>query len=105
MNLSKSKYCNAVQCNKLLWLDKYKKEEKEEIDNSFVFNNGTNVGELARGLFGKYVDIKYNKDLNKMIKDTNEALNKDKTIIAEASFVYNNCFCSVDILKKNKTKC
>ena len=26
VSLSKSKYCKAVQCNKILWLDKYKKE-------------------------------------------------------------------------------
>ena len=31
MNLSKSKYCNAVQCKKILWLNKYKSEVKEEI--------------------------------------------------------------------------
>ena len=26
MNLSKSKYCNGLQCKKMLWLDKYKSE-------------------------------------------------------------------------------
>ncbi len=30
MNLSKSIYCNAIQCKKILWLDKYCKEEKEQ---------------------------------------------------------------------------
>ena len=44
MNLSKSKYCKAVQCEKMLWLDKYKREVKEEIDNESVLENGTNVG-------------------------------------------------------------
>ena len=100
MNLSKSKYCQAVQCKKILWLDKYKREVKEEIDNKSVLENGTNVGELAKRLFGKYVDIEYNSDLNKMISDTKEALKEKNTIITEASFVYDNNFCSVDILKK-----
>ena len=26
--LSKSKYCKAKQCQKILWMDKYKQEEK-----------------------------------------------------------------------------
>ena len=29
MNLSKTKYCKAVQCKKQLWLEENKKEEKQ----------------------------------------------------------------------------
>ena len=36
MNLSKSKYCNGLQCKKMLWLDKYKPEEKEEMEMMFM---------------------------------------------------------------------
>ena len=36
MNLSKSKYCNGIQCKKMLWLDKYKSNVKEDIDNSAI---------------------------------------------------------------------
>ena len=91
---------NAVQCNKILWLDKYCKEEKEEIDNQSVLDNGTEVGELAKKLFGTYTDIEFNENLNIMIKDTEKALQNKNIIITEASFNYNNNFCSVDILKK-----
>ena len=35
--LSKSKYCRAVQCNKMLWMDKNKPECAEELDNESVF--------------------------------------------------------------------
>lgn len=101
MNLSKSKYCNAVQCKKILWLDKYKREVKEQIDNETVLENGTSVGELAKRLFGDYLDIEFSSDLNKMVEDTKIALRNDKVIITEASFVFNNNFCSVDILKKD----
>ena len=38
-HLSKIKYCKAVQCKKILWLDKYKEEEKitkaNEIEEKF----------------------------------------------------------------------
>ena len=34
--LSKSKYCRAKQCNKMLWLDKNMPEVAEEIDNEMI---------------------------------------------------------------------
>ena len=102
MNLSKSSYCNAIQCNKMLWLYKNYPEEAAEIDNKQILDNGTEVGILAKNLFGPHIDIEFNKDLNQMIKDTSLALNKKNIIITEASFNYNNNFCSVDILKKEQ---
>lgn len=100
MNLSKSKYCNGVQCKKMLWLDKYKPEVKEDIDNTVVLDNGNDVHEVARKLFGEDINIEFNENLNEMIKDTEEALKNENAIITEASFNYNHNFCSVDILKK-----
>ena len=104
MNLSKSKYCNGMQCKKMLWLDKYCKDEKENVTNDSVLDNGTEVGILAKKLFGIYTDIEFNENLNQMIEDTKIALEKNDIIITEASFNYNNNFCSVDILKKIKDK-
>lgn len=101
MYLSKSKYCRAIQCNKMLWLDKNKPEERDELDKQAVLDNGTKVGELAKQLFGKYTNIEYNEDLSKMIYNTEEALKKSPNIITEASFEYKNNFCSIDILKNN----
>ena len=46
------------------------------------------------------LNIKYDDNLNNMIKDTNKALENENAIITEASFNVNNNFCSVDILKK-----
>ena len=102
MYLSKSKYTKAVQCNKILWLDKYKSEVATPLDNESVLLNGTRVGELAKSLFGEYIDVEFNTDLSKMIDSTNELLKIDKCNICEASFNYKGNFCSVDILKKDK---
>lgn len=102
IHLSKSKYCRAIQCKKILWLDKYREEEKIIKASENILNNGTKVGELARGLFGNYTNIPYNKDLSKMIEDTKYAIENKVNIITEASFNYNNNFCSVDILKNNQ---
>ena len=101
MNLSKSKYCLGVQCNKILWLDKYSPEERMEVQNQSVLDNGTEVGECAKDLFGFHIDINFSENLNEMLQDTEKILKLDKVVITEASFVYENNFCSVDILKKD----
>ena len=100
--LSKSKYCKAKQCDKLLWLSKYKKEEANEIDVQSILDNGIEVGELARELFGKFINIEYNEELSKMLNQTKELLDEGTETITEASFDFNNNFCSVDILRNNQ---
>ncbi len=100
MNLSKSKYCLGLQCSKILWLDKNKPEGKEDIKNESVLDNGTMVGIVAKDLFKGSKDIEFNPNLNKMLADTNKLMQEENVIITEASFVYQNNFCSVDILKK-----
>ena len=100
-NLSKSKYCKGIQCKKILWLDKYKPDEKVDTARKSVLENGTRIGILAKGLFGQYEDIPYSEDLSLMIKKTNELLKNKPNIITEASFEYNHNFCSVDILKND----
>ena len=102
MNLSKSKYCNGVQCKKILWLDKNKPEVKEDISRESVNDNGNKVHEIAKDLFGEHVNIEYNDDLKVMISDTQKELSKNNIVITEASFIYNNNFASIDILKKTK---
>lgn len=99
--LSKSKYCKAKQCNKELWLLKNNPEVATEIDKQAILDNGTEVGELARGIFGEYINVEYNEDLSIMIKQTTELLNNAPNIITEASFNYNNNFCSIDILRND----
>ena len=100
-NLSKSRYCNGLQCPKMLWLDEYKSEEKSDVNNDSVLDNGTEVGIIAKDLFENRIDIEFNSDLQKMIDDTKNALNNKNIVVTEASFNYENNFCSVDILVKN----
>ena len=88
MKLSKSKYCNGIQCKKMLWLDKNKSEVKENIDNSRVLDNGNDIHEVARKLLGDDINIEFNEDLNCMINDTKKAIKQDDVIITEASFTY-----------------
>ena len=97
--LSKSRYCKYIQCQKILWLRKYKPDKAVPADKDAVYESGRIVGELARNLFGKYENVEFNEDLSKMIEKTDQFLKNKPNVIAEASFDYNNNFCSVDILK------
>lgn len=99
--LSKTKYCKSVQCPKILWLDQYKPEYVIETTNDSILESGTEVGKLARNLFGLYQNVEFNKDLNIMIEKTKQLLKQKPNIITEASFKYQNNFCSIDILKND----
>ena len=99
--LTKSDYCKGAQCEKILWLSKYKPKAAAAKINESVFEIGRHVGELAKGLFGDYEEIPYNKNLSVMIEKTEELLKDKSNIITEASFSYNNNFCSADILKND----
>ena len=102
MNLSKSSYCRGIQCKKILWLEKHKPEEKEETNNDRILEQGNDIHEVARYLFGSHINIEYRENLSQMIEDTMNTIDSYKdVIITEASFTYKNNFCSVDILKKN----
>ena len=99
--LSKSNYCKGVQCEKILWLDKYKPECSLENINESNFKTGMEVGELAKRLFGDYKDIACDQNISVRLEKTKKLLQDKPNIITEASFSYDNNFCSVDILKND----
>ena len=98
MYLSKSKYCSGVQCPKMLWLKNNKPEEFDDsIENGSAID-ASDANDLAKGLFGPYVEVPYG-DLSEMIQKTEELICNGTPIITEASFSYEGLFCSVDILR------
>lgn len=97
--LSKSLYCLGVQCPKMLWLKKHKPDLFDDSTmNQAVLETGSEVGDLAMGLFGPFTEVKKD-DESKMIFETERLIAAGEKIIAEASFAYDGLFCSVDILK------
>lgn len=83
-------------------MNSYKKDEAAGEDKTVLFENGHKVGELAKGLLGPYEDIPFDITLDPMIEKTKELLPNKPNIITEASFRYDNNFCSVDILKNDE---
>ena len=107
IQLSKSKYCNFWQCPKMAWLNKYKPEEKVEDPNTEdLLSKGNEVGDLAKGLFGDYVDATTyfgeRLDISAMVDKTQKEIAKGTEVICEAAFLYNGLYCAVDILKKEQ---
>ena len=104
--LSKSKYAKYCQCPKCLWMSVYKPEEEVIDPNSEArFENGTEVGDLAMGLLGDYVDVTTTKedgklDLKAMIEKTQQLMDSGTENICEASFSYDGNYCAVDILHR-----
>ena len=98
LHLSKSGFCSAVQCPKMLWLKQYKpKEFDDSVMNENVLKTGNEVGDLAMGLFGPYVEVPFG-DLDEMVRTTRSLLGDGTPIITEASFADDENFCSVDVL-------
>lgn len=100
--MSKSRYCNCVQCEKIYWLNRYKKEEMSVEGNDSTLKKGRQVGEFAKGLFGDYSDVPVDCDISLRTQKTQELLQEKPNVIAEASFIHDNNFCSVDILKNDE---
>ena len=92
--LSKSKYCQCVQCVNILWFSKYKPGCGEKENNDSILEKGRKVGKLAKGLFGDYEDVASDRDINLRVEKTQELLKDKPNIITEASFIHDNNFCS-----------
>ncbi len=106
MNFSKSKYTEFWKCPKLSWLQKYKPEERESDESAETrMIRGKEVGEIAKGLFGDYIDATVLKadgtlDISAMIDKTKALMSSGAENICEAAFSYDGLYCAVDILRK-----
>jgi hypothetical protein len=100
--LSKSAFIQGNQCLKLLYLDKYHKNlaSPHSLSQQFIFEQGQEVGVLARQLFPNGINISsqstYNYD-DSIVK-TNVAIENSEQSIYEAAFLFDDVFAATDIL-------
>ena len=107
--ISKSRFVSAWEhCNKYAWLEKHMPEKKMPVSEftESLFSNGHLVGELAKEYFCVEADLTATKadgsqDSAKMLIETERHIKLGTKVLAEASFRYDGCFCSVDILVRN----
>lgn len=104
--ISKSSYKTFCQCKKMFWLQKKSPELAVDDPSAATrIETGHQVGDLAKGLFGKYTDVTtYNEDgslnIAAMIEKTQQAIEAGADVICEAAFSINGNYCAVDILKR-----
>ncbi|QNL98222.1 DUF2779 domain-containing protein [Treponema sp. Marseille-Q4132] len=99
-HFSKFRYCCGIQCPKILWLKENMPDEFDAgVMNPVILSTGNDVGDLAMGLFGDYTEVPFTKKLGDMIPATQKFIEDAVRNICEASFSFDGCFCSVDILR------
>lgn len=100
--LTKSKFMNGLQCDRLLWIAFNQPEGLPEVDivSQHIFDQGHEVDELAKKLYSDGIDIPTDS-FAKNIHLTNEYLSKS-TPLFQAGFKAANVYSRVDILLPNE---
>jgi hypothetical protein len=100
-NLSKSRYTKGVQCPKMLWMDAHMRDWFDEsVMNEAILATGNEVGDLAMGYYGDYVEVEFDEgDFDGMVARTWELLDAGTPVICEATFAFGGNLCMVDILR------
>ena len=104
--LSKSTFIRGLQCEKSLYLYKkhYKLKDPKPSSLQAVFDQGTNIGLLAQELFPNGADASPENHF-KMVESVGKTqgfVSQGKSIIYEATFLYNNVLAALDILVKDE---
>ncbi len=106
--ISKSSYVKYTKCSKYLWLYINKREAEAKLSEfeKGIISDGNMVGELARSYFdgtvsASKVDENGAPIYSEQVQLTKKALSENANCIAEASFMCDDLFCAVDLLKKD----
>jgi hypothetical protein len=102
--LSKSRYTAGAQCHKLLWWKVHEPLAVELQPDKVLqdrFDQGTQVGTLARGTFpqGILVDLPHDAYAER-VKLTRKLIDDGAPAIFEASFLADNTFVAIDVLSR-----
>ncbi len=100
--LSKSRVQYGLQCQRRLWLETYRRD-LIDIDQGqqMVFDDGNDLGELARRLYGPGVLIEHAEDIRKAIAETSVLLAQagKRPRLFEPAFRHKNVVVRADVLK------
>ena len=103
--LSKSTFIRGLQCEKSLYLYKHHYKFKDPTPPSLqaVFDQGTNIGILAQELFPNGADASPENHfkMSESVGKTQNFISQGKSIIYEATFLYNDVLAALDILVKD----
>lgn len=98
--ISKSKYLQGIQCSKLLWFSYNARERIPPYDaaTQAVFDQGHQVGELAKSLFPGGMEIGGDHtEFDEVVRRTSDSLKFRKPLF-EPAFRHGNAYARADIL-------
>ncbi len=100
--LSKSRITAGLQCGKRLWLAVHRPElAVYSADTRRRFATGTNVGEVAREIYGEGVLIRGGGNLSQALRDTEAVLARPGDVtLYEATFRHRGVLVRADILER-----
>jgi hypothetical protein len=93
------------QCEKAFFLHKYRPNLRDRIstEKQLTFSRGHEVGKLAQLLFENGIDVsEQSKSLDECVRLTRQLIEKNQTVIYEATFVFNEVLVMIDILVKTE---
>ena len=99
--ITKSAYLNALKCPKLLWIDRNDKKRipPPNASQQRIFDQGSEVGELAKKLYPGGIDVPYAQGMFfENIEETRKLLSSRK-VLFEAGILEGDIYSRVDILK------
>jgi hypothetical protein len=100
VRISKTKYLNGLQCKKLLWYLYNEPTAIPEPDEATqaIFEQGHLVGDYAKKLFPRGIEVDHTKSFEEGLKSTQELISK-RVPIFEAALTYKRCYARADILE------
>ena len=99
MNLSNIKYCDAIKCPKKVWFDNnFPQLADKSLKISSNIINNLCLSEIGIAYFGSCRTISDQSDLPERLQLTKEYLASGNSTIAEATFLYDDCLCTIDLL-------
>jgi hypothetical protein len=105
MRLSKSRFTTGLQCHKRLYLQVHRPELAAQPDESQQarFDQGTEVGRVARGLFPEGVLVEAEpSEMNKALAQTSRLVADGKApAVFEATFDHQKVLVRVDVLQRS----
>lgn len=98
--VSKSRYVSGLQCDKQLWTQVHARESIPPIDpaTQAIFDQGTEVGQLATKLFPRGIEIGRKEFRWKLVVPATQKALSQRRPLFEAAFRAGGAACRVDVL-------
>jgi hypothetical protein len=99
--LSKSRFQKGLQCERALWLAAYEPESADPVSETqqWIFDQGTEVGRLAHGLFPGGVEVTEDyRHQAEAVDTTARLLAEGATVLYEPAFLFDGVLVRVDAL-------